>query len=205
MDPLHCRRDGVRGQDSAGECGPGGCPEGRPPRARRCLLKGCERWFEASHPQARYCSAACRQAASRWRRWQASRRYRSTPHGREKRRAQSRRYRERRPSLPEPDPAPDHAAESCEGQRAAGIPEDSPSCPCARPGCYVEFACSTRSPLRRFCSSACRQALRRVSQRERRWRARRRRGVQPRRWTGRGPPAGDWATSPHISRPPGHP
>jgi hypothetical protein len=67
----------------------------RPRRDRRCLLKDCERPFVPSHPQARYCSEDCRRAARNWRRWQASQRYRATPHGQERRRAQQRRYRQR--------------------------------------------------------------------------------------------------------------
>lgn len=40
---------------------------------------------------------------------------------------------------------------------------------CSRPGCYVRFPVTTRSPRQRFCSSACRNALRRVHQREAHW------------------------------------
>ena len=65
-------------------------------RARRCLLKGCERWFTPAYPQARYCNEECRRAAERWRRVQASRRYRASPTGRERRREQNRQYRQRR-------------------------------------------------------------------------------------------------------------
>ena len=125
----------------------------------------------------------CRAAARRWRRRQASRQYRRTSNGQEKRRDQSQRYRcrcaERRRaaeaqaantagpdtscSCPEPPP---------EGQRPA---VDSGFFCCDRPGCEEHFAPSTRSPCRRFCSPSCRQALRRVIERERRWRQRARR------------------------------
>jgi len=64
------------------------------PRRRRCLLKGCEEWFQPACPQARYCRAECQRAAARWRQWKARRRYRSTEGGRECRRAQSRRRRQ---------------------------------------------------------------------------------------------------------------
>ena len=117
---------------------------------RRCLLKGCERWFEASRPQARYCSAACREAARRWRRGRRRGGIARRRTGRSSRRAQSRRYRERRRQPPAPDPSPDDAAEPREGQRTAGIPEDFPGCPCERPGCYVEFAPQARSPAAAF-------------------------------------------------------
>ena len=74
--------------------------------ARRCLLKGCERWFLPHRPQARYCSPACQKAARRWRRWHASQRYRATTNGKQHRRDQARRYRNRaQQSLPLPEPA----------------------------------------------------------------------------------------------------
>ena len=65
------------------------------PRARRCLLKGCQQWFEPPCPQARYCGDACRQAAARWRGWKSRQRYRQTEGGRACRREQSRRRRAR--------------------------------------------------------------------------------------------------------------
>ena len=46
------------------------------------------------------------------------------------------------------------------------------SCSCDRPGCYVEFDRTRRSPLQRFCSPECRHAFERVRERERRWRNR---------------------------------
>jgi hypothetical protein len=72
----------------------------------------------------------------------------------------------------------DDADSVCEGQRPAEIPEEFANCPCDRPGCYELFVLQSRSPQQHFCSSACRQALRRVRQRERRLRARRRRGIR---------------------------
>jgi hypothetical protein len=49
---------------------------------------------------ARYCSEACQEEARRWRQWKARRRYRESPNGKQKRRAQSRRYRARRKEQP---------------------------------------------------------------------------------------------------------
>ena len=50
-------------------CRKSGARQGaRRPRQRRCLLKGCEKPFRPTHPQARYCSPECRAAARRWRR-----------------------------------------------------------------------------------------------------------------------------------------
>jgi hypothetical protein len=57
---------------------------------------------------------------------------------------------------------------------------------CFRPGCYVRFPVTTRSPQQCFCSSACRNALRCARQRETHWF--RRLGMSSRH---RGPPADD--------------
>ena len=61
----------------------------RRPRARRCLLKGCEQCFRPRRAQQRYCSERCREAARRWSRWKAQKRYRSTTVGKQKRNGQS--------------------------------------------------------------------------------------------------------------------
>lgn len=143
-----------------------------PRRGRRCLLKGCERWFLPPRPQSRYCSDACVEAAKRWRRAQASRRYRASAAGRARRRAQQQRYRQRQR---------ERAAASAdvlavrEGQRPACPGEDFVECLCVRPGCYVTFWMNRARSCRRFCSLACRLALRRVLDREARYRQRRRR------------------------------
>lgn len=67
----------------------------RRPRLRKCLLKGCERRFRPKHPWTRYCGDDCRNKARRWSRWKAQQRYRATRHGKQQRRAQSCRHRER--------------------------------------------------------------------------------------------------------------
>ena len=67
----------------------------RRPRMRRCLLKGCERRFRPKHPWSRYCGDDCRSKARRWSRWKAQKRYRATGFGKQQRRAQSCRHRER--------------------------------------------------------------------------------------------------------------
>jgi hypothetical protein len=180
------------------------CPSGHP-CSRRCLLKGCQRWFLPRHFQDRYCSPQCRIAARRWRRWYAAQRYRATANGQQRRRAQAQRHRDRqRHRSPVPEPAPpapeiDPAASTVDpdtppqtdppkavnslrvGQRPSEIPENSRLWPCGRPGCYLLFSLSPRSPQQRFCSCSCRRALRRVRQRQARFRIRRRRGRLRRR------------------------
>ena len=182
------------------------------PCCRRCLLKDCERWFLPSWPQARYCSPACREAAGHWRSWHASQTYRATIQGKERRREQARRHRERErrrsalaepaaPTLPIEPTLPVIPAQITSesipiiaagiqsvGQRPAEILPEIRGLPCSRPGCYVLFAPSPRSPDQHFCSGSCRQALRRVRQREARLKRRRRRGILGRYLRHRGPP-----------------
>lgn len=74
------------------------------PRSRVCLLKGCERLFRPVHPLARYCSEGCREQARRWREWKARHRYRQSEGGKQKRQAQSRRYRIRHRIGKKPSP-----------------------------------------------------------------------------------------------------
>ena len=83
----------------------------RRPRRRVCLLKGCERGFRPVHPLTRYCSRECREEARRWREWKARHRYRQSEGGKQKRRAQSRRYRMRRQWAEEAKPGPDKPRE----------------------------------------------------------------------------------------------
>ena len=157
----------------------------RRPRERPCLLKGCEKPFRSSHPQARYCSPECRAAARRWRQKRDRRKYRQNPKGRQKRRAQSQRYRcrcaERRQAA-EAQAAFAQAAvlAAAESHHTSPVPAREGQHPagafdffrCERPGCYEWFIRTSHSPCQKFCSHSCRQALRRVIERERRWRQR---------------------------------
>ena len=147
-------------------------PEGCHHRPLRCLLKGCERLFWPRHPRSHYCSEECCQAARHWQRWRASQRYRATENGKQQRREQSKRYRER---MREQQAASADEESSREGQRMASASEDFSGRPCDRSGCYELFAIPHEHSCKRFCSVACRLALRRVLDRESRYRARRRR------------------------------
>ena len=133
---------------------------------RLCLLKGCERSFRPRHPFSRYCSSDCRAAARRWRQRAANRRYRASEQGKCRRRAQACRYRERVRER--------ESRDSCWCEPGEGYPHRNEEVDsfCRRPGCYEGFTKSIRSPLQKFCSARCRQALRRVLIRERRWRRR---------------------------------
>jgi hypothetical protein len=195
------------------------------PYCRRCILKGCERWFLPHQPQARYCGPDCQKAARRWRCWHASQHYRATCNGRQRRRDQARRYRGRAhqrspllepvPVTPEVEPLapmdeagptllsapPTFVTPACEGQRPAEILKQFPGRPCDRPGCYVRFRLALRSPQQEFCSCSCRQALRRVRQREVRLKQRRRLGCRPRHRCHRGPPKSGSFMSSRIEKP----
>jgi hypothetical protein len=76
----------------------------RRPRARLCLLKGCEERFHPRQARQRYCSEGCREAARKWSRLKAQERYRETAAGQQKRNGQSLRYRERVKSRKPPEP-----------------------------------------------------------------------------------------------------
>jgi len=76
----------------------------RRPRARRCLLKGCEQRVQPRQARQRYCSAECREKARKWSRWKAQQKYRKTRGGKQRRNGQSGRYRERVKSRKPPEP-----------------------------------------------------------------------------------------------------
>ena len=186
-------------------------PRRRTWRLRRCLLKGCDRLFRPSCPQARYCSDHCRQQARRWRRWFHCRQYRASEQGKCHRRQQSRRYRARQqqrraldlsalalppPPTPPPLPAPTTPAPAVpvlalacplgrEGQRPATQEKILLPQPCSRPGCYELFSFCPSLPQRCYCGPCCRRALRRVLDREAHWEARH---PPRRRRRGRRPP-----------------
>jgi hypothetical protein len=83
----------------------------RKPRARWCLLKGCEQRFHPRQARQRYCSPECRLGARKWSEWKAQQKYRTTRVGKQKRNGQSRRYRERvkRREATEPEPVSETA------------------------------------------------------------------------------------------------
>ena len=128
-------------------------------RQRLCLLKGCEQPFHPRHSLARYCSAACRQAARRWSLWRANQRYRGSQQGQCHRREQAHRWRTR---VAQRCDSGSTAECPCEGYHKA--PAAKEFC-CSRPGCYQCFTHNSRSPLQRFCSFLCRRALSRMLRR----------------------------------------
>lgn len=152
---------------------------------RRCLLKGCNRYFPPNHSLDRYCSDRCTQAARRWTIAMANLNYRSSDNGKQKRREQAARYRSRckerqqqcqnetahqELQLADQEPADQSGSAPSESPREGYHKRDSreKSC-CHRPGCYERFTPGPRSPQQKFCCSSCHKALRAVLIRERRW------------------------------------
>jgi hypothetical protein len=159
-----CEDPSTHSQNQATEKNPWRKRRARHPRSRICLLKGCGRTFRPEHPLTRYCGEPCREQARQWWEWKARHQYRQSDGGKQKRQAQSRRYRLRRKARKK--------QEAATGNGARVITTNFFSCSCDRPGCYEVFQRTRRSPLQRFCSHACRRALDRVLERERRWRER---------------------------------
>lgn len=159
MGPPSDYPSSCSGQGSACEC-----------RQRLCLLKGCERPYHPPHPLSRYCSAACREAARHWSQWHANQRYRASDQGKCQRREQSRRWRVRACQHRSVEDGAEPALKAGGEGYHNRAQEEEFFCP--RPGCYVRFIRTRRSPLQKFCGSVCRWALWRVLQRESRWRRR---------------------------------
>lgn len=132
------------------------------PRSRECLLAGCGRQFTPPCARSCYCSDECRRTARRESQREAERRYRSSEKGRQRRREQCRRRRERLRELSSGTRQPTREGHQNESSRR--------ELRCQRPGCRVRFPFTRRSPLKKFCSALCRQALRRAQLRELRWR-----------------------------------
>jgi len=140
---------------------------------RRCLRKGCPRLFIPRWWNERYCGADCRRFVQRWqaRKRQRALRERSEA-AREKHRLDEARRREtgggsrspgRGPRSPRADAPRGHADE----QRGHADPTRGDPF-CDRPGCYAPPA-KWNPNTRCFCTAACRDALRRVEERERKW------------------------------------
>jgi hypothetical protein len=143
------------------------------PRSRECLLAGCERRFRPRCARSCYCSDACARAAREWSVRQAQRRYRTSEHGRARRREQCCRWRERqREKRRQQVWSGSSRSGAVAGEPGEGHQQKSSGekIRCARPGCRATFVRSVRSPLKRFCRALCRRMLRRAWLRDARWR-----------------------------------
>ena len=151
-----------------------GCPHRNPTdrqrkrprrlRPRLCLRKGCGHTYLPRRWNQRYCQdPECRREVRRWQaaRRQARRRQNPTAKNQQAQAQRARRQRARSapqpPQNPEVTPARGHAAKIF-----------LPLVLCHRPGCYEPPLTSVRNRAH-FCAPACRQAVRRVRDRERKW------------------------------------
>lgn len=145
---------------------------------RICLRKGCGRIYQARRWNQRYCQRP--ECLKLVRRWQAAKRQkerRRRPEARATHAAAERQRRARRPAegsrqtrsqcTPKSDDDQDQAPDQGAWSRSRNF-----SAPfCDRPGCYEAVRSSCRCQAR-YCSDDCRQAVRRVLDRERKWLAR---------------------------------
>ena len=136
----------------------------RRPRTRVCLRKGCGRKYQPRCWNQRYCQDP--ECLRLLRRWQAAQRQadRRQDEAVKAQHAEAERARRQRvPSSPQPLKVPEDA--TARGHAAKII---SPTPMCHRPGCHEPPLKSGRSQAC-YCCSACRQAVRRVLDRERKW------------------------------------
>jgi hypothetical protein len=139
----------------------------RRPRPRICLRKGCRRKYQPRRWNQRYCQDPhCQREVKRWQaaRRQAKRRQEARVKARHAQAEKQRRHRAKTTPKaienPEVAPARGHAAKIF-----------FPLPFCDRPGCYEPRVTSPRNPAR-YCCATCRQAVRNVRDRERKWLAR---------------------------------
>lgn len=150
-------------------------PRPRRPRARVCLRKGCGRKYEPRRWNQRYCQdPECQRLVKRWQaaRRQARRRQEEAAKvehaAAERARRLSRRLSRRRRVSSSPQ-VPEASEVAAARGHAAKI--FSPAPICGRPGCHEVPPKSGRSQAR-YCCAACRQAVQRVLDRERKWQVR---------------------------------
>ena len=136
----------------------------RRPRPRLCLRKGCGRKYTPRRWNQHYCQdSECLRLV---RRWQAAKRQarRRQDDAAKAQHAEAQRVRRQRViSSPQPPKAPEVA--EARGHAAKIL---SPTPICDRPGCHETPPKSGRNQAK-YCCSACRQAVQRVLDRERKW------------------------------------
>ena len=150
-----------------------------PPRA--CYRKDCGRVFLPRQWNQRYCRRPdCLQELHRWQAAKRQRRRRSRAENRRQhaeaqrqrrnRQREEARVRQAERSPPASrEPTPIDAPTSRAWSRSKKYPRDF----CERPGCFEPLRPSSRAPAH-YCGDACRQAVRRVRDRERKWKKRHR-------------------------------
>jgi predicted nucleic acid-binding Zn ribbon protein len=134
-------------------------------RWRQCLRRHCDQGFLAGWWNERYCGELCRKLVRRWQDLKRQRKRRENEEAREKDRqaaAERRRDKKGRGDQGSGGGGRGSARPRCHADLAPGAPL------CDRPGCYDPPGGHVHD-TRAFCSAECRNALRRVEERERKW------------------------------------
>jgi len=143
------------------------------PRGRVCLRKGCGAAFQPRVGNQRYCQQAfCRAEVRRWQARKRQQRRRQQQAHRQSHAEAEKQRRERRRQSRDPPAAKENDAKQARPVGQAGgawsRSKDKNKNFCDRPGCYDPRRISLRAPAC-YCGEACRQAMRNVRDRERKW------------------------------------
>lgn len=140
----------------------------RPLRPRICLRKGCGNRYHPTQWNQRYCQQPdCLRQVRRWQAAKRQRDHRRLPANRKRHaeaEAQRRRDRAARQASQDPVAGEETVHQVGAWSRSKTIPAEF----CDRPGCYEPLPGDSRAPTR-YCGADCRQAVRRVLDRERKW------------------------------------
>ena len=148
----------------------GACARGRRLGWRICLCKDCGRRFQARSYNQRYCrEPECLNKVHRWQGIKRQRAWRAGAEGRQ-RHAEAERQRRQGKASQAASPQASQAAttDAAAESRAWSRSEKHPEVFCDRPGCYEPMRNSPGAPAR-YCSDACRVAVERARDRERKW------------------------------------
>jgi hypothetical protein len=146
---------------------PNGRDQHRPrrPRPRICLRKGCGRCYQPRRWNQRYCQdPECLRLVRRWQAAQRQARRRQDDAAKAQHAEAQRARRQRAKSVPQPPKEPKAAAARGHAARIFFFPLPL----CDRPGCHEPSRKSGRNQAA-YCGDACRQAVNRVRDRERKW------------------------------------
>ena len=147
----------------------GASARGRQLGWRICLCKDCGRRFQARSYNQRYCrEPECLSKVHRWQGIKRQRERRAAPEGRQRHAEAERRRRQRKAFQAGVPQANEAATIAAAESRAWSRSEKHPEVFCDRPGCYEPVRNSPRAPAR-YCSDACRAAVERARDRERKW------------------------------------
>ena len=138
---------------------------------RICLRRGCHRVYWARRWNQRYCQdPECRKLVRRWQAAKRQQQRRQQPEVRQAHAAaeRARRAAASREKVRSGDEEAPREEQPDEGRGAWSRSKNFSAPFCDRPGCYDPVRESCRCQAR-YCSDGCRQALRRVHDRERKW------------------------------------